>query len=107
MNSQRIGIYKNRQDLKVNGLTRDCTMHDKKKKSTGLDLTKNKVEEPTEQFGVPTKNDRGEITGNCVNISEDGVSLYRIGDSIYELLFEQLSSVANEIIAEIELSDDH
>ena len=49
----------------------------------------------------------GKAPGDSVNTSEDRVSLNEIGDSIYQVLSEQLSTVANEIMAEIELSDNN
>ncbi|MFC1876706.1 hypothetical protein ACFL2E_05465 [Thermodesulfobacteriota bacterium] len=52
------------------------------------------------------KNIRDKTPVNSANSSEDGVSLKEAGDLIYELLSGGLSAVANEIIAEIELSED-
>ena len=81
-------------------------MQDEKKKTKSFNLMKNNVKESKEQSSVSIKKIRGKAPGNCVNTSEDGVSLKEFGDLIYEVLSGQLSKVAHEIIAEIELSDN-
>ncbi len=49
---------------------------------------------------------RGKPPGNCVNSSEGGISPNKVGDLIYQVLSGQLSTVVNEIIVEVELSDN-
>ena len=81
-------------------------MPDKKKKSKRSEILKGCVKAGTGKSNRSEGKICGKAPGDSVNISEDAVSENKTGGLIWEVLSEQMSVVAKEIIAEIELDDN-